>query len=194
MSKKPAPKKSAKINPVLGIDPGNSGAFILTDGESLLEHWMMPLIVNGKDKSIDFDRVHEILFIVQEQHPSIHVFIERAVPMAMGAKHAFNYGRGFAALEIAIQLLEFKVTYVDPQKWAKEMHEGISGDLKAKAKSMVAVKRLFPRLVPRLPQKAKGGLHDGPIDALLIAGYGLRKGQSVYTAPASAYDDVGDFI
>ncbi len=181
-------------NYVLGIDPGINGAFVLTDGGTL-KTWPMPIIENGKNKDIDFDRIHTLLFDLQNDHPELHIFVERAVPMAMGSKGAFSYGRGFAAIEIAIQLLEFTVTYVEPAKWTKEMHEGISADLKPKARSLIAVKRLYPKLVQHLPTKPKGGLHDGPIDALLIAAYGLRKMGSTkaQTKPKVKKETVGDF-
>lgn len=172
----------------LGVDPGVSGAFVLTDGETL-KTWPMPVCTDGKDKSIDFDGVHELLdSITHGGQLQFHVYLERAVPMAQGMKSAFNYGKGFAALEIAISLLKLPVTYVEPNKWTKEMHEGISTDLKSKAKSLIAVKRLFPKLVRQLPTNTKGRLLDGPIDALLIAAYGLRSG-SVKTAKA----DIEDF-
>lgn len=173
-----------KSKSVLGIDPGFGGSFVLTDGESI-EIFDMPLIINGKEKSIDFDAVHEILWGIQQNHGSIPILLERAVAFGMGAKHAFNYGKGFAALEIAIQLLAFPVTYVEPNKWAKEMHAGISNDMKPKAKSLVAVKRLFPKLVASLPKNKNGVLYDGPIDALLIAGYGLRKATLAVPVKAS---------
>lgn len=160
----------------LGIDPGFAGAFVLTDGESYLKVWPMPLVViPGGDRTIDFDGVHELLYnICEGQRP--HVFLERAIPMAMGSKGAFNYGRGFAAIEIAIQLIGVPVTYVEPAKWAKYMHEGLSTDLRPKAKSLMAVRRLYPKLVGVLPTNTKGTLMDGPVDALLIAGYGIRRG------------------
>ncbi len=160
----------------LGIDPGISGAFVITDGFTFMKVWGMPLVVEGKNKSVEFDGIHELLTEVIDGFGLDHVYLERAIPMAMGSKGAFNYGRGFAAIEIAIELVRIPVTYVEPQKWAKEMHEGMSQDLKPKAKSLLAVKRLYPSLVASLPKNTKGVLLDGPVDALLIAGYGLRKG------------------
>lgn len=158
---------------ILGIDPGLEGAFVLTDGLSL-KWWAMPTQKVGKNNEVIFDKVHELLHDkIMPLRP--RVFIERAMPMAMGSKHAFNYGRGFAALEIALALVQLETTYIEPQKWTKEMHEGISADLRPKAKSLIAVKRLYPKLVRHLPIKKNGNLHDGPVDALLIAGYGLRK-------------------
>lgn len=137
----------------------------------------MPITQTGKEKLINFDQVHYILERLSRNFGLVHVYLERAIPFAMGAKSAFSYGRGFEALVIAVKILGFPHTLVEPGKWTKEMHEGISGDLKPKVKSLIAVKRLYPHLVDRLPKGSKGGLMDGPIDALLIAGYGLRKAQ-----------------
>ena len=158
---------------VLGIDPGLNGAFVLFDGKAL-HSWPMPLTSDGKDKFVDFDGVHELLWSITDGATDLPIFLERAVSFGMGTKSAFNYGRGFAAIEIAIQLLKAPVTYVESGKWTKEMHQGISADLKPKPKSLIAVKRLFPKFVEQLPKVKKGAILDGPIDALLIAAYGLR--------------------
>ena len=155
---------------VLGVDPGLSGAFVLTDGKSF-ECWPMPIITTGKDRTIDFSGISKLLCAL----PDVPIFLERAIPFALGAKQAFNYGRGFEALVIAIMLSGLSVTYVEPAKWTKEMHEGISSDLKPKVKSLIAVKRLHPQLVKLLPSDKKGVPKDGAIDALLIASYGLRR-------------------
>lgn len=159
---------------VVGIDPGINGAFVVFDGTSFAS-FPMPVIVSGKDKNVDFEGLHALLKNIQEVYTPVHVFLEKAVSFGMGTKAAFSYGRGFEAIVVALSLLRFSVTMVEPGKWTKEMHEGISSDLKPKVKSGIAVQRLYPQLVGQLPKKMKGGLHDGPMDALLIAGYGLRK-------------------
>lgn len=159
---------------VVGIDPGINGAFVLTDGEKV-STWVMPIAITGKDKTILFAGVYELLSGIERREGKVHVFLERAIPFAMGSKSAFSYGRGFEAIVVALELLKLPVTHIDPGKWAKEMHEGISADLKPKVKSGIAAQRLFPQLVAQLPKKPKGGTHDGFIDALLIAGYGLRR-------------------
>lgn len=156
---------------VLAIDPGLTGAFVYLTDSGEFEFEVMPIIKNDKDKEIDFDEVSKIL----KHYDGAHVILERAMPMAMGAKHAFNYGRGFAALEIAIKINGSSVTYVEPQKWAKVMHDGISSDLKPKAKSVIAVNRLFKKMVKAIPASKNGKLHEGIVDALLLAGYGLRQ-------------------
>lgn len=185
-------KKGKSKFAVLGIDPGISGAFVLTDGKTV-ETWAMPIKTNGKDKMVHFDGVHELLHGIQEYTPGLHIYLERAVPMAMGSKHAFNYGQGFAAILIAIELFQIPMTLVEPQKWSKEMHEGISTDLKPKAKSLIACERLFPKLFASLPKNKNGKTLDGPIDALLIAAYGLRK-NGVTSNTSAVLTDMDDFF
>jgi hypothetical protein len=155
---------------VIGIDPGLTGAIVVTDGKKL-RYYLLPVEQEGKDKRISFVGVTGIL---KELQPGLPIFLERAVSFGMGTKAAFNYGRGFEALCLAIQVTGFPLTMVEPAKWTKVMHQGISDDIKPKAKSVVAVKRLFPKLWQSLPQKPRGGPLDGPMDALLIAGYGLQ--------------------
>lgn len=161
---------------ILGVDPGNEGALVLTDGKEF-QQWAMPLKIGGKSKEVDFDKVCDLLMAEKSErkHPITHIILERAMPLAMGSSHAFSYGRNFGFLEIAIRMSKIPVTYVLPLEWQKMMHEGISADLKSKAKSLIAVERLFPQFMDRLPRKPKGAIMDGPVDALLLAGWGLRK-------------------
>ncbi len=152
---------------ILGIDPGQKGALVLLS-EDIEWIFDMPLT---KQKDVDFKTLTDILDQVPRRS---HVFLERAMPMAMGAKHAFNYGRSFAALEIALALSSLTVTYVEPMKWARVMHEGIDSDLKPKAKSRIALERLLPHEAKRVPRTKNGNYHEGVMEALLIAAYGRR--------------------
>lgn len=150
---------------ILGIDPGNKGAFVLLNGEKV-DYFAMPLEPEG----VSFLKV---LSIIKGVSPG-HVFLERAMPFAMGTKSAFTYGRGFAALEIAIKLSKSKVTYVEPSKWTKALFAGIDTRLKPKERGRIALERLFPHLLKKLPTDTKGFVHEGVQDALLIAEYGRR--------------------
>lgn len=152
---------------ILGIDPGKTGGFVLLQESKLLNFAIMPLNSEGEPC---FDGIRKIL---KDFNPDC-IFLERAVSFGMGSKGAFNYGRGFAALEIATKLSGKSLTYVEPNKWTKEMFEGISKDLKTKVKSGIALERLFKSFVKRIPLKA-GKAHEGIVDALLIAAYGQRK-------------------
>lgn len=179
---------------VLGVDPGINGAFVVTDGSTYLQSFPMPIEMVGTDKSIHFDGVMTLLKEITEIAEVVHVFLERAVPFKMGTKGAFSYGRGFEVLNVSLRLTQLPVTLVEPAKWTKEMCEGINADLRPKARSLIAVKRLYPTLVRALPTRPKGGLLDGPVDALLIAGYGLRRLRGyVVPPPKKAVEDVGDF-
>jgi hypothetical protein len=161
---------------VIGIDPGNSGALVLL-GKEVFEFSLMPLKQDGKSSVVDYRGLEKsIAALASKVSGQVDmVFLERAYAGGMGATSAFNYGRGFATLELVVELLDLPVTYVEPAKWTKVMHQGISKDLKPKAKSVIAAKRLFPkefRMVPVGPKSGKP--HEGILDALLIAGYGMR--------------------
>lgn len=161
---------------ILGIDPGLSGAFaLITGGGAGVFFECMPVRMEGKDKEIDFDRVQAVLSQMWAlSEGQMHVILERAMPMAMGSKHAFNYGRGFAALELAIRVGKFPVTYVEPSKWSKALLAGVDLELRPKSRSAVAFKRLFPHLVDTIPMSKTGKIHEGFVDALLIAEFGRR--------------------
>lgn len=167
----PSPR-GLKMEFVLAIDPGLSGGFMFFDGSDF-EFTAMPLVSGQKE--IDFFGIQKIL----KRYPEVHIFLERAMPFAMGSKHAFNYGRGFAALEIAIKLSKNPVTYIEPNKWTKVMHEGTDAKFKAKERSLIAAQRLFPKIFSKLPRAGATGksekVHDGAIDSLLIAAYALRR-------------------
>lgn len=157
---------------VIGIDPGFTGAVVHTNGEEFLQTWAMPIFGDGREKRIHFSKFTDIF---DAHWQGEHVYLERPVSFGMSTNSAYSYGRGFEAIVITLELLEIPFTLIEPSKWTKEMHEGISADLKPKSKSLIAAQRLFPQLVKMLPTKPKGGIHDGYIDALLIAGYGLRR-------------------
>ncbi len=149
---------------VIAIDPGQKGAIVYYDGSDF-KWWPMPL----KDKKdVDFMAVRKII----KMFPDVHVFLERAYGGQMGSVGAFNYGRSFAALEIAIMTCRNPVTYVEPAKWCKKMHEGINSDLKPKVKSIKAIERLLPKLTKKVPKNRNGKMHEGVVDSLLIAHYG----------------------
>lgn len=158
---------------VIAIDPGIQGAFCLITPTGVTFR-KMPIQVSGKNRDVDFSAVLEILAEF-DQKVETHLFLERAKPIAMGSAHAFNYGRGFAALEIAIRISEIPVTYVEPHVWMKEIFEGLSPDLKPKSKAQIAVRRLCPAYLSAVEKNRNGKLHEGMVDALLIGEYGRRR-------------------
>lgn len=151
---------------VVGIDPGLKGALAWRRDSRLWGFKPMPVV----DNEIDFT---EVLKLLKAINPT-HAFLERAVSFGMGLKGAFSYGRGFGFIELALRQAEIPVTHIEPGKWAKLAHEGISKDLKPKVKSAIAVKRLLPQTAGTIPVSKNGTMHDGIVDALLIAFYGVR--------------------
>ena len=159
----------------VGIDPGQQGAVVALDSVGSLWYWRIPLTVS---KDLDHFALRGILAQAKAlKHTSepIHVYLERAMALAMGSSSALSYGRHFASIELAVTYEELPVTYVLPKEWNKVMFEGTSADLKPKVRAVIAVERLFPMLIDRIPKNKNGKLHEGIVDALLLAGYGVRR-------------------
>jgi len=155
---------------IIAIDPGKTGG-IAVYKENNYKIFEMPLDVEG---CVCFDSLYEILETYSWD--SSYVFLERAVAFKMGCKSAFNYGYDFCTIRNVTKVLEFSITLVEPKKWTKEIHAGIDSKKKAKQKSLIALHRLLPKdliaTIPTTPRSKK--IHDGIIDALLIAEYGKR--------------------
>jgi len=162
----------------LAVDPGFDGAFVLMDEKGKCEFFEMPVeetkkAKGGKKREFIWDEILEILVNAPD---GTTVLLERASAFNMGATGAFNYGRGFAMLEIAIKLADLPVIHVEPAKWSKWAHAGIDSNLKAKAKSLIALQRLYPKLYKTVPRSPVAqNIHEGIVDAILIAGYGWSR-------------------
>lgn len=173
---------------VIGIDPGLRGAMArLEDGKVELEG--VPIIPaktrkgrDGKIKKVgrdqyDLQAIRDLLrqWTSWPFCPDVFVFVEQSIPLPpklkAGSLAQFQRGvcRGWlwmlAALDIAHEL-------VHPRTWMAEMHRGLpDGD--TKTRSILAAKRLFPRVdLRRTPGSKKAD--DGFAEALLIAEYGRR--------------------
>lgn len=156
---------------VIGIDPGIQGAIVAIT-RNKFAFWNMPIEQVGKRSEIDYFAFKELLKSVAR--PDSVIVLEVAIALAMGSTHAFNYGRGFAALEIAIKELGLTAATIRPHIWCAELHEGISQELKPKVRAALAVEKLYPKFAKLIPRSKKGKMHEGVVDALLIAGYGVR--------------------
>lgn len=159
-------KKGKNLRSILAIDPGTKGAVVFKEGAKLVYH-LLPL---NSEKEIDFEKTYQLLL---EYRNVDTVYIERPFQFGMGMKQAFGYGKTFGTLEACLKLIEVSYVYVEPSKWAKVCHAGIDANLKAKAKSQIAVRRFYPKSWGAIPTTDKKGLilHDGIVDALLIAYY-----------------------
>lgn len=161
----------------IGIDPGQKGGIVaITDNRKVIVSEVMPTI-GGKE--IDAPGLREILYSLKcqatEQNVPITAFLEkvRARP-GQGVVSMFTFGRGLGIVEGVIAGLQIPSQQVIPGTWVKEMHEGLDLRLNPKARSLLVVRRLYPNLNLLATTKSKN-MHDGLIDAALIATYGMRK-------------------
>lgn len=153
---------------ILGVDPGFSGGCaILSTGGEVQHACIMPLVA----KVLDFVSVSELI----ERFHVTHCFLEKAQSFPkQGVVSSFNYGKHFGHIEATIAMLKVPYTLVTPSVWTKELHQGIEQFLPAKQKSLLAITRLYPGYDLRKNARCKNP-HEGIMDAILIAAYGLRK-------------------
>jgi len=166
----------------IGIDPGKDGsiAYITDEGK----RGAVPTPKIGIE--YDLNKMHGILKMLQASG-SCHVVLENINShSAKGRQGAFVMGKGVAYWEAFIVALGLPYTRVTPQAWQKVVWEGVkvqfvpsstnkSGKKKdTKATSMVAAKRLFPDF-DFTPTERAEKLHDGMIDAMLMAEYCKRR-------------------
>lgn len=160
---------------IIGIDPGKNGAFVLLSADrKVLKSMAMPLT---SDESVSWVGVKQFLTDCLLLSPGCRVYLERAVSFGMGTKGAFNYGRSFATVELALIELCISYTFVEPRKWTKEIFQGIDQKLKPKVQADIAIRRIFPNEIEHIPTigKKEPKLHEGFVDAMLIAEYGRRQ-------------------
>lgn len=153
---------------ILGIDPGKNGALCFYRGGNDLAFYKMPQL---------FD-INALQTAFNEQSLPEVVYIEKAQSMPkQGVKSMFEYGKHVGWILGCLQSLNLSVREVAPQTWCKEMHKGVTqytGTGSGKKKSLEAVLKLFPGVDFRASDRSTN-MHDGFIDAALIAKYGWEK-------------------
>lgn len=161
---------------MIGIDPGLQGGIAALHQDGSFGE-ARPLLVIGKkaEARLDYGLIVEYLQDLQSRGFGSRVVLEKPRLFAMNPMGAYTFGRLYGQLELAISISGLSVQYVEADKWSKEVHAGIDPNLKPKAKSAIALERLFPGVDLRVSEKAKKP-HEGLMDALLIAEYGRRKG------------------
>lgn len=126
----------------------------------------MPLIA---DTDIDFLAIREL---VQEYKPDM-VYIEQVHALfKASAKSTFNFGAAYGGVIGAIATLGLPYVLVQPKEWQRGYFKGLSKDMKAKDKSELVCLRRHPHAEYYLTPRSKRP-HDGVIDAILIAEYGV---------------------
>lgn len=169
----------------IGIDPGKAGGIMILNRKSgtSVEGNVMPLI----GKEYDVRKIFEILSgAATEDSKACFCAIEDVHAIyGSSAGSTFEFGYGVGLLEGIVVALGIPYAKIQPKKWQKEMFEGIPNQQKKSStgKTMVndtkkmaemAASRLFPDIDLKASSRCKK-VHDGMVDALLIAEYAKRK-------------------
>jgi hypothetical protein len=159
---------------ILSVDPGKSGAIVVTDyllglHNVKIQSHVMPLLKNGKD--YDIRQIRDVilnsgaeLILVEDVH-SVH-------GSSSAGNFAFGFGVGLIRGMIEISNIPYQL--VAPKTWQKEAWVGINKVKDAKLNSQAAVHRLFPGVNLKATARSVKD-HDGIIDALLIGYYGYLR-------------------
>lgn len=151
----------------IGVDVGLTGS-IAARGDGFTA--CVPF--KSKDGTVNFHPISDFLKALQDFKLIAFVEAVHATPQ-MGVSSAFTFGRTCGHLEGFLIGRGIPVRRVRPQAWQKEMHRGVEPTADAKARSLDAVKNLFPEVNLLETPRCKTP-HKGMIDALLIAEYGWR--------------------
>ena len=155
----------------LGVDPGKSGGLaMISTQENYIYMQTMP---DNFIELREFFRKAKECTIFEK---GIHCWLEKAQTMPkQGIVSAFNYGKHFGELCATLALLEIPYSMVSPIKWTKAMHSNAGPAPTAKAKTLMVARRLYPKEKFLATARSKVP-HNGMVDALMIAHYGMQFG------------------
>jgi hypothetical protein len=171
----------------IGLDAGVKGAIAWLDANgNFLGCEKMP--VNGENDT-DFMALARLLRLFPKD---AHIVTEQLSALyGVGAKQTFSFARQCAILECAILVNKLSWTKVNPKKWQakiwigqkmimKEVKLDNEGTKKFKTDTKKISENTFIKLFPCQINDKKillrsGRLHDGIVDAALLALYGKRE-------------------
>lgn len=152
---------------ILGIDPGLRGAMCIKGRSQHLCLEPMPTI--GDELHLA-ELARWLRFHASEIQ---HAYVEETHPFFKASKKSsMTLGRICGSIEGVLAGIGIPYTRVRPNVWTKAMHAGLGENMTAKQKSLLAASRMFPGESFRVTQDTP--IHDGLVDAALIAEYGFR--------------------
>lgn len=156
-----------------GIDIGLQGGIVVIDDNSrLLFKEVMPTISN----EYNISEIRLILGRIRVLDDKVIVGIESPIAFPGQASQAtLKSGIGFGLIHGLVSSLDFPYVIIAPNRWTKVIHAGLPKEMKAKDKSRLALQRMYPTLDLRASDRSKK-IHEGLMDALLIATYLKREG------------------
>lgn len=168
------------MNIFVGIDVGKGGAIATINSDLAVECWTTPTLSDG---DIDARTLYSLLIKIGLKGNVRMIIVEKVHAIfGAGAGSTFEFGRSAGIAEASVCASGFPYMMVPPKTWQKEMWSGVDKVIKSgkksvdtKATSLVAVNRLFPSVTLTDPSKPKSNkVHDGIVDAILLAEYGRR--------------------
>ena len=164
----------------LGIDFGKQGGFALLKDEHIVQKWIMPLT---EDNDINPIGVQKIIEEIKEQSTDVKVYGEKLHALFnSSAKSTFSFGQAYGTVIGVIESHLAPVKLVRAVDWQKrifkdqdvaEVKKKNSKRRDTKIMALHSALKLWPDEVwTQSPRHRK--LHDGMIDACLIALYGKR--------------------
>jgi hypothetical protein len=172
---------------IIGIDPGKDGGIVvLNERGEIIEQQVMPLIA---DTELD---VIAIKNIIVDNEPCTAFIEDVHAIYGAAAGSTFTFGGIVHSLNTIVKLLKIRHIRVQPKAWQAMVYQGVAeirkpsksgkkGKVDTKAMSEIAAKRLYPAADLRKNDKCRV-VHDGIVDALLIAHYGHRTLKQAATA------------
>ena len=155
---------------VLGIDPGQTGAIAVYNGQRIESVIDMPTMarLHGKGKQVDpYTLATEILDLCGCMRPgdTATAVIEAVSAMpGQGVSSMFRFGESVGVVLGVLGALQMPVRWVTPGRWKKAA--GIVGKDKDAARSLAI--QLHPEIADRLTRRKD----CGRADAALIARFG----------------------
>lgn len=152
---------------IIGIDPGKKGGLCAMSEEGrVVDACPMPdehAVADYLKQWLGYDGIRRVYLECQTARPG------------QGVVSMFNFGVHYGTIQGLLIALRIPYELVRPVKWQQVAHHGLPKKKKENPKSVSlrAIRQLYPdlNLIPKGCRKP----HDGLIDAVLIAHYGLRQ-------------------
>lgn len=155
----------AAFYPIVGIDPGLSGALAFYDSLGLITEDMPTLEFarGGKSKrDLDLQALAHLIRV----HGPVHAYVEQVGAMpGQGVSSMFAFGKTYGGILGVLAALKVPVTLVPPQRWKK-----VLGVPAGKDGARARASQLIPAHAAQWPLKK----HDGRAEAAMLALYGIR--------------------
>lgn len=151
--------------PVVGVDPGLSGAVaVLSPAGEIIRLEDLPVIRNGKISWIDGGRFNSILIDSLYGRPARAIVERVGARPGQGVSSSFVFGCGFGSVLSILQARHLPIELVTSAQWKRAL--GLSSD---KRQSLDRARLLFPTADLSLAK------HEGRAESLLIAHFALTR-------------------